>query len=145
MRNKNFIIRAVNILIIVAALLYYNQILSLHQELDKANAAIESMSQTKESAQQAQGNYTDGTYQGSAQGYGGTVTVEITIENGNLVNIEVVSADGEDAAYYNMAIDVLDSIIEKQSADDIDVVSGATYSSNGIIGAAKEALGKAGK
>ncbi|MCB6994549.1 FMN-binding protein [bacterium 210820-DFI.6.37] len=145
MRNKNFVIRAVNILIIVAALLYYNQVLSLHQELDKANAAIEAMSQTGESAQTAQGNYTDGTYQGSAQGYGGTVTVEVTIENGNMTNIEVISADGEDAAYYNMAIDVLDSIMEKQSADDIDVVSGATYSSNGIIGAAKEALGKAGK
>lgn len=145
MRNKNFVIRAVNILIIVAALLYYNQVLSLHQELDKANAAIEAMSQTGESSQTAQGNYTDGTYQGSAQGYGGTVTVEVTIENGNMTNIEVISADGEDAAYYNMAIDVLDSIMEKQSADDIDVVSGATYSSNGIIGAAKEALGKAGK
>ena len=145
MRNKNFFIRVINIVIIVAALLYYNQILSLHQELDKANAAIAAMSQTGQSTQQVQGDYTDGTYQGSAQGYGGTVTVEITIENGNIANIEVVSADGEDAAYYNMAIDVLDSIIEKQSADDIDVVSGATYSSNGIIGAAKEALGKAGK
>lgn len=145
MRNKNFFIRVINIVIIVAALLYYNQILSLHQELDKANAAIESMSQTGQNAQEAKGAYTDGTYQGSAQGFGGTVTVEVTIENGNIAGIEVVSADGEDAAYYNMAIDVLDSIIETQSADDIDVVSGATYTSNGIIGAAREALGKAGK
>lgn len=145
MRSKNFIIRAVNILIIVAALLYYNQILSLHQELDKANAAMQAMSQTGKSAQEAAGSYKDGTYQGSAQGFGGTVTVEITIENGNIATIEVVSAAGEDAAYYNMAIDVLDSIIEKQSAEDIDVISGATYSSNGIIGAAQEALGKAGK
>ncbi|MEI3503626.1 MAG: FMN-binding protein [Anaerovoracaceae bacterium] len=69
--------------------------------------------------------------------------MEVTIEDGYISDIQVVSADGEDAAYYNMAIDVLDSIIADQSCN-VDVVSGATYTSNGIIGAAKEALGKAG-
>ena len=71
------------------------------------------------------------------------MTVKVTVEDGYISDIQVVSADGEDAAYYNMAIDVLDSIIADQSSD-VDVVSGATYTSNGIIGAAKEALGKAG-
>ncbi len=153
MRSKHFFVRAINILIIAGALLYYNQVLSLHQQLDKANAAMAAMAaentqsaqEGAASAQAEEGPYKDGTYQGSAQGFGGTVTVEITIEQGNLSGIEIVSAANEDAAYYNMAVQVLDSIAELQSAEGVDTVSGATYTSRGIINAATEAFGKAGK
>lgn len=146
MQNKRSLyIRAANVVVIVLALLYYNQLLGLNQQLEKANETIASLSAggSQTASAQAGGKYKDGTYQGSAQGFGGTVTVKVTVEDGYISDIQVVSADGEDAAYYNMAIDVLDSIIADQSSD-VDVVSGATYTSNGIIGAAKEALGKAG-
>ena len=146
MQNKRSLyIRAVNVIVILLALLYYNQMLGMNQQLEKANETIASLSAggSQTASAQAGGKYKDGKYQGSAQGFGGTVTVEVTIEEGYISDIQVVSADGEDAAYYNMAIDVLDSIIADQSSD-VDVVSGATYTSNGIIGAAKEALGKAG-
>ena len=146
MQNKRSLyIRAANVVVIVLALLYYNQLLGFNQQLEKANETIASLSAggSQTASAQAGGKYKDGTYQGSAHGFGGTVTVEVTIEDGYLSDIQVVSADGEDAAYYNMAIDVLDSIIADQSCN-VDVVSGATYTSNGIIGAAKEALGKAG-
>ena len=141
MQNKRSLyIRAANVVVIVLALL-----LGLNQQLEKANETIASLSAggSQTASAQAGGKYKDGTYQGSAHGFGGTVTVEVTIEDGYISDIQVVSADGEDAAYYNMAIDVLDSIIADQSCN-VDVVSGATYTSNGIIGAAKEALGKAG-
>lgn len=143
--KKSLYIRAVNVIVIVLALLYYNQMLGLNQQLTKANETIASLSAggAQTASAQAGGKYKDGTYQGSAQGFGGTVTVKVTVEDGYISDIQVVSADGEDAAYYNMAIDVLDSIIADQSSD-VDVVSGATYTSNGIIGAAKKALGKAG-
>lgn len=145
-RNK-ILIRAVNVLVIVLALLYYNQVLGLNQQLTKANETIQSLTEaaaTNASGAAAMGNYKNGTYQGSAQGFGGTITVEVTVEKGNISDIQVLSADGEDATYYNMAVNVLDDIMSKQSAD-VDAVSGATYSSTGIINATKEALAKAKK
>jgi uncharacterized protein with FMN-binding domain len=145
--KRKLLIRLANVVIIVLALLYYNQVLSLNQELAKANKTIQTLSEASAgsgSGTATSGNYKNGTYQGSAQGFGGTITVEVTIENGNISDIQVVSAAGEDATYYNMAINVLDDIMSKQSAD-VDTVSGATYSSTGLINATKEALGKAKK
>lgn len=145
-RNK-ILIRAGNVLVIVLALLYYNQVLGLNQQLTKANETIQSLTEaaaTSAAGAGAKGNYKNGTYQGSAQGFGGTITVEVTVEKGNISDIQVISADGEDATYYNVAVNVLDDIMSKQSAD-VDTVSGATYSSIGIINATKEALAKAKK
>ena len=145
--KRKLLVRLANVVIIVLALLYYNQVLSLNQELAKANKTIQTLSEASAgsgSGTAASGNYKNGTYQGSAQGFGGIITVEVTIENGNISDIQVVSAAGEDATYYNMAINVLDDIMSKQSAD-VDTVSGATYSSTGLINATKEALGKAKK
>ncbi|MDR0596345.1 MAG: FMN-binding protein [Clostridiales Family XIII bacterium] len=88
--------------------------------------------------------YKDGTYSGTAQGYGGPVTTELTIKDGYIVGIEITSADGEDAAYYNMCMGILDEIASTQGTD-VDTVSGATYTSKGIIGGAKKALAKAEK
>ena len=87
-------------------------------------------------------NYKEGTYEGVAQGYGGEVIVKVTVDSQEIVSIEVTVADNEDAAYYNMAIDIIPTIIETQSVE-VDVVSGATYTSNGIIDAVKDALEKA--
>ena len=92
----------------------------------------------------AEGNfpYPDGTYTGTAEGWGGEITVSITLSNGTLTGIEVLSHEDETASYYNRATAVITSIIAAQSTD-VDVVSGATYSSNGIIGAVEAALAKA--
>lgn len=79
-----------------------------------------------------------------AQGYGGTVAVELTIENGKFTDLTVVSAEKEDAAYFDAASSLLDTILEEQSTD-VDTVSGATFSSNGIIHATEDALRKAEK
>lgn len=88
--------------------------------------------------------YQDGIYEGEAQGYGGTVAVELTIENGKFADLTVVSAEKEDAAYFDAASSLLDTILEEQSTD-VDTVSGATFSSNGIIHATEDALRKAEK
>ena len=81
----------------------------------------------------------DGTYKGSANGYGGKVTVNVTVSKKTMTAIDVVSAPGETDSFFQRAKGVIDEMLTAQNTD-VDVVSGATYSSNGIIGAVKNAL-----
>lgn len=81
----------------------------------------------------------DGTYKGSANGYGGKVTVNVTVSKKTMTAIDIVSAPGETDSFFNRAKGVIDEMLTAQSTD-VDVVSRATYSSNGIIGAVKNAL-----
>ena len=81
----------------------------------------------------------DGTYKGSANGYGGKVTVNVTVSKKTMTATDIVSAPGETDSFFNRAKGVIDEMLTAQSTD-VDVVSGATYSSNGIIGAVKNAL-----
>ena len=86
--------------------------------------------------------YKDGIYTGSAQGFGGAITVQVTLANDEITDIQVTSAPGEDSAYLSQGEGVISSIISAQSTD-VDTVSGATFSSTGIINAVVDALGKA--
>lgn len=86
--------------------------------------------------------YQDGTYTGTAEGYGGDIAVQVTILGGKITDIAVISAPGETASYFAKAKGVISSILATQSPN-VDVVSGATYSSNGMINAVKRALAQA--
>ena len=77
--------------------------------------------------------YKDGTYTGEAQGFGGTIQVQVTLASDEITDIQVTSAPGEG---------VISSILSAQSTD-VDTISGATFSSTGIINAVVDALGKA--
>lgn len=83
-------------------------------------------------------SYKDGTYEGSATGHSGKMTVSVTIANGEITEINIVDT-GDDEEYLIDAMDVIPEIIEKQSLD-VDTVSGATHSSKGIIKAVGKAL-----
>lgn len=84
----------------------------------------------------------DGIYTGEGVGFRGPMTVQVTVKNQQIVSIQVVK-HREDRNWFNRANDVIPgSIIESQSTD-VDLVSGATYSSMGIIDAVKNALEKA--
>ena len=83
-------------------------------------------------------SYKDGTYEGSATGHSGKMTVSVTIANGEITEINIVDT-GDDEEYLIDARDVIPEIIEKQSLD-VDTVSGATHSSKGIIKAVGKAL-----
>ena len=76
----------------------------------------------------AEGAFKDGVYTGSSNGYGGEITVQVTVENGQIIDISILSAPGETDPYYSLARSLLDT------------VSGATYSSRGILGAIRNAL-----
>ena len=86
--------------------------------------------------------YQNGTYTGEGQGFGGTIQVEVTLENDTITDIQVVSAPGEDSAYLSQGEGVISTILAAQSTD-VDTISGATFSSTGIINAVNDALGKA--
>lgn len=89
------------------------------------------------------GGWKDGKYTGSAKGFGGTVSVTVTIRNGKIKSVSA-SGKNETASYWRRAQAVKGRIVKAQSPK-VDAVSGATYSSNGIINAVINALSKAGK
>lgn len=90
-----------------------------------------------------EGGYKDGTYQGSGTGFGGTVTVQVTVADGKITGIDILDASGETPSYFASARGVVSKILAGQTPN-VDAVSGATYSSNGIIQAVQNALSKAG-
>ena len=90
-----------------------------------------------------EGGYKDGTYQGSGTGFGGTITVQVTVSGGKIASIDILSASGETGSYFASAKGVISRMISGQTPN-VDAVSGATYSSNGIIQAVQNALAKAG-
>lgn len=121
-------------------------------EVDAANAHNQAVL-AQQAAREAEGSqsageaaalgpYQDGSYTASAQGFGGDVTVTVTIQGGYISDITVDDASGEDAAYFSMAEDILDDIMSAQSAE-VDTVSGATFSSTGLKNAVAAALEEA--
>ena len=86
--------------------------------------------------------YKNGIYTGDGQGFGGNIQVQVTLENDTITDIQVVSAPGEDSAYLSQGQGVISTILAAQSTD-VDTISGATFSSTGIINAVNDALGKA--
>lgn len=88
------------------------------------------------------GEYKDGTYTGTGQGFRGAIKVSVTIKNGKIAAIKVLSKS-DDAAYFGKAKRGVLAAILKGQTTNVDAVSGATYSSNGIIQAVRNALKKA--
>lgn len=87
--------------------------------------------------------YRNGEYEGDAEGYAGKVHVKLTIENDAITSISAW-ADDDDPDYFGDAMNtVIPQIGARASAEGIDACSGATYSSNGIIEAARKALEQA--
>ena len=90
------------------------------------------------------GMYNDGTYQGSAFGYGGKTRLTVTISGGQIV--EITQTNNDTPEFFNEAWNTIyPQIMANQTADGIDTVSGATLSSEGILGAAQKALAQAKK
>lgn len=81
----------------------------------------------------------DGVYTGTGTGFRGDTEVSVTVENGYITEI-VIDSYRDDEQYFQRAkSSVLSAILTAQSPD-VDAVSGATYSSNGIMEAVADAL-----
>ena len=93
----------------------------------------------KAASSSAGGKYTAGTYTGEGQGYGGTVTVTITTDDSSILEV-TATGDQETPTVGGAALDELASqVLDAQSAE-IDGVSGATGTSNGVRAAAQAAI-----
>ncbi len=192
MKNQNFYMRVISLLLVIVAVLFYSSSMKARENekeiqalTDKVDTLTEQQSEllsaletvytsriqnqaaasdtsedgstsdsgsadsseaddsTADDTSSDSGNvYKDGTYTGEADGYGGTIQVEVTLAGDEITAINVASAPGEDSAYLSQAESVINSIISAQSTD-VDTVSGATFSSTGILNAVDDALGKA--
>ena len=149
MKYGTFLARLLCSVLICGALMHYQVIakeraaeVEANQEaVDEANAwNAEVLRQIEDAAFP----YNDGTFEGSGEGFGGPIQVSVTIRDGQIETIEVLSHAGEDAAYYEQAEKVIERMQKAQSAE-VDTVSGATFSSRGLIDAVSDALGKAAK
>lgn len=143
---REFWIRSVSVLAIVGILFGYNMVLEARakdEQITELNGRLAEAQEAVASEENSSaGNYLDGTYTGEAEGFGGTVSVEVTVSDGSITGVDIVSADGEDGAYLTMAEGIIPAIIEAQTSE-VDTISGATFSSGGIRDAAAQALEKA--
>ena len=87
----------------------------------------------------AKGQYKDGTYTGEGVGFKPGMQVSVTVKNNKISNIEIVSTN-DTPGYFDQASSVIPSEIIKAQSTDVDAVSGATRSSNGIMSAVEDAL-----
>ena len=86
--------------------------------------------------------YVDGEYTGKGMGYNGQIKVAVVIENGQIASVRLKSIVDDEEYVDLVEAKLLPAIVAAQSAE-IDAVSGATSSSDGVLAAVIEALGKA--
>ena len=84
-----------------------------------------------------------GVLTGTADGFGGPITVSVTMDGDKIAAVEVVS-NSETPEIAGAALEQIPAAIVAANSADVDIVSGATYTSNGIINAVKNALESAG-
>ena len=146
---KLFLTRIINVLLIAVVLLVYQQQATARvravEECEEQNAAVMSGKAGPAAAlfsnthEEAGDSYQDGSYRGTGTGFSGDLTVEVTVEDAKITDVSIVDS-ADDAEYLDKASALLDEIAENQGADGIDAVSGATFSSNGILDAFRDAM-----
>lgn len=125
---KIFIAKSINLILIIGIVYVY---------CTQAGKIQKNMSDAKSVTQPHFAD--DGVYEGSGDGFGGKITVRLTVKNERLQKAEIISAKNETKDYLESAKKILDDAVKQQSTD-VDTVSGATLSSNGIIEAMKDAI-----
>lgn len=86
--------------------------------------------------------YMPGTYTGSAKGYGGQIEVTVEVDETHILSIDAVG-DSETPNVGQKAIQELTQNIIDANNTDIEGISGATYSSQGLFEAVNDALAQA--
>ncbi len=149
-------IKALNLVLIFCVLCSYQSfaqeravtVEAYETQKKEADAAWEAyyaaQAEQSQTADQPESGLTDGTYTGHGTGFGGDITVEVVIADGKIASCAIKSAEDETPEYLDAASALVDSVTEAQSAD-VDTVSGATLSSNGILEAVRDCLAQAGK
>lgn len=85
----------------------------------------------------------DGVLTGTANGFGGPITVEVTMDGDDITSVVIVS-NSETPSVAGAALEQIPAAIAEADSPEVDIVAGATYTSDGIINAVRDALSKAG-
>ena len=102
--------------------------------------ATEQNSSSEVSVSQSSGTFRDGTYTGTGEGFRGGISVTVTVSGGSITDITVNSKNDDNDFFSRAQSKIIPAIISSQSVN-VDTVSGATFSSRGLIEAVKNALG----
>ena len=137
---RTFIVKAINLGLICVILCGY-QIYAMDYnkkvlEYEKKNSKEYIGEDEKENPESI---FNDGIYEGSGTGFGGEIRVQVEIKDGKILSVEILSAEKETPDYLKSAERILTDVVNKQSAE-VDTVSGATLSSNGILEGIRNAL-----
>ena len=136
----NFTTKLISLALIVVIVVAFN--IWAGKAIAADQAVREQIAAAERAANRGPFNIADGVYEGTAKGYGGPVTVAVTMSNGYIEKVDAVSYKNEDAAWWDLAKVLLETIPEEQSVN-VDTISTATFSSVGIINATKDALSSA--
>ena len=149
MKHPTFLVKLLCLVLLIGLFCGYQQVAlqraaavaEREQEIALAEAHNREVQQKMNAVSE---RYVPGTYEGSAQGFGGIIKVSVTVDENEITEIKVLSAAGEDAAYFSQAETLNDQILRKQTTD-LDAVTGATLSSIGLLDAVDAALEQAVK
>ncbi|MDO5425420.1 MAG: FMN-binding protein [Eubacteriales bacterium] len=89
-----------------------------------------------------EGAWKDGVWEGEGKGFLGTVRVEVTVAGGRIEEVKVTGYEDDPDYFVSAGAKIPKAVVEAQSTQ-VDAVSGATYSSKGILEAVEDALEKA--
>ena len=137
-RYKYFLAKAMSLVAVAVVLMSFSQWAAAAYAHDQQ---VEEQIAEAERAANRGPFATDGDFEGSAKGYGGTVTMRVTVLDGYVDAVEIVDASHEDDAWLDMCQGIPDAVVKAQSTG-VDTVSGATYTSAAMLNACTEALRK---
>ena len=115
-----------------------NELLALDRAIDTVLPNIipftwpDPEEETEEKLEDSGNTYEDGVYTGSSSGYGGKVTVQVTVKEHKITDVSVLSAPGETAEFLAKAKGVISRVLQAQTWE-VDVVS-APYATDGLCG-----------
>ncbi|MCQ2441780.1 MAG: flavocytochrome c [Oscillospiraceae bacterium] len=87
--------------------------------------------------------FVPGTYEGTAVGFGGEITVTATVDENNITDM-VIAGDHETENIGSFAVEMLGEQMKEAQTCKVDALTGATVTSNAILKAASQALTAAG-
>ena len=87
--------------------------------------------------------YIDGTYEGEATGFRPGLKVEVVIANGLIESVVVTDHNEVKQKYWGRPVQLIPQEIVDAQSTDVDIVSGATFTSRGIMKAVEDALSQA--
>ena len=100
-------------------------------------------SEIKGASENVTGTFKDGVYEGVGTGIGGKIVVSVTIEDGKIANVDIVSQNETEGLGGIALPQYAAQTVEKQNLEEIDLISGVTVTLDAYKEAVNDALSKA--